>query len=101
MPWSASTAVTRPTGSMPRRPAALTPARSRRDFAEVKALGARDPTARTPAQTSTAMFFSGNALVQFNTALRDQVTVRHLDIVDAARMFAAVDMATADADITV
>ena len=43
----------------------------------------------------------GNPLVQFNTALRDQVTVRQLDIVGAARMFAAIDMATADADITV
>ena len=85
----------------PGPPPALTSARYTRDFNEVKALGAKDSTARTPAQTSTALFFSGNALVQFNTALRDQVTVRHLDIVDAARMFAAVDVATADADITV
>jgi hypothetical protein len=85
----------------PGPPPALTSARYTRDFAEVKALGAQDSTARTAAQTSTAMFFSGNALVQFNTALRDQVTVRNLDIVDAARMFAAIGMATADADITV
>ena len=85
----------------PGPPPALTSARYTRDFNEVKALGAKDSTVRTPAQTSTALFFSGNALVQFNTALRDQVTVRHLDIVDAARMFAAVDVATADADITV
>jgi hypothetical protein len=85
----------------PGPPPALTSARYTRDFAEVKALGSLNSTARTPAQTSTALFFSGNALVQFNTALRDQVTVRHLDIVDAARMFAAVDMATADAGITV
>jgi hypothetical protein len=41
---------------------------------------------RTPDQTATALFFSGNALVQYNAALRDQVTVRDLDIVDAARM---------------
>jgi hypothetical protein len=33
--------------------------------------------------------------------LRDQVTVRHLDIVDAARMFAAIDMSAADALISV
>ena len=33
--------------------------------------------------------------------LRDQVTVRNLDIVDAARMFAAADMSVADAIITV
>lgn len=34
-------------------------------------------------------------------ALRDQVTVRHLDIVESARMLAAVDMCVADAIITV
>jgi hypothetical protein len=85
----------------PSPPPALTSARYTRDFAEVKALGSADSTARKPAQTSTAKFFSGNAMVQFNTALRDQVAVRNLDIVDAARMFAAIDMATADIDITV
>jgi hypothetical protein len=38
--------------------------------------------------------------VQFNAALRDQMNVRHLDIVEAARMFAAVDMSEADAIIS-
>jgi hypothetical protein len=33
--------------------------------------------------------------------LRDQVTVRDLDIVDAARMFAAADMSAADTIISV
>src|SRR6185437_4451019 len=73
----------------PPPPPALTSARYTRDFAEVKALGSVNSTARTTAQTSTALFFSGSALVQYNAALRDQVSVRHLDIVDAARMFAA------------
>jgi len=85
----------------PPAPPALTSARYTRDFAEVKALGSLDSTARTPEQTSTALFFSGNALIQYNAALRDQVTVRHLDIVDAARMFAAIDMSVADAEISV
>jgi hypothetical protein len=39
--------------------------------------------------------------VQYNAALRDQVRVRKLDIVEAARMFAAVDMSVADAEISV
>ena len=82
-------------------PPALTSARYTRDFNEVKALGSATSTVRTAAQTSTALFFSGNALVQFNAALRDQVSVRHLDIVDAARMFAAIDMSVADAEISV
>jgi hypothetical protein len=85
----------------PPAPPALTSKRYTRDFDEVKALGSLNSTARTPAQTSTALFFSGNALIQYNTALRDQVNVRHLDIVDAARMFAAIDMSVADAEISV
>jgi hypothetical protein len=85
----------------PPPPPALTSARYTRDFNEVKALGSLTSTERTPAQTDTALFFSGNALIQYNTALRDQVTVRHLDIVDAARMFAAIDMSLGDAEISV
>jgi hypothetical protein len=85
----------------PPGPPALTSARYTRDFNEVKALGSRTSTERTAEQTSTATFFSGSALVQYNAALRDQVTVRHLDIVDAARMFAAIEMSVADAEITV
>jgi hypothetical protein len=85
----------------PPAPPALTSDRYTRDFAEVKALGPVNSTARTPDQTSTAQFFSGNPLVQYNAALRDQVSVRHLDIADAARMFAAIDMSVADAEISV
>jgi hypothetical protein len=85
----------------PPDPPKLTSARYTRDFNEVKALGSATSTERTPAQTDTARFFSGNPLVQYNTALRDQVRVRHLDIVEAARMFAAVDMSVADALISV
>jgi hypothetical protein len=85
----------------PGPPPPLTSPRYTRDFAEVNALGSADSTTRTPDQTSTALFFSGNAAFQFNAALRDQLMVRHLDIVDAARMFAAVDMSEADAIIAV
>jgi hypothetical protein len=90
-----------PTQFAPPASPKLTSARYTRDFNEVKAFGSATSTARTPAQTDTAVFFSGNPLIMFNTALRDQVTVRHLDIVDAARMFAAIDMSIADAIITV
>src|SRR4029450_2437315 len=85
----------------PPLPPKLTPARSTRAFNEVKALGSATSTARSPAQTSTALFYSGLANVQFQAMLRDQVTVRHLDIVDAARMFAAADMSAADTVISV
>jgi len=82
-------------------PPALTSARYTRDFDEVKKLGSVNSTARTAEQTATAQFFSGNPVIQFNTALRDQVTVRRLGIVGAARMFAAVNMSYADAIISI
>jgi hypothetical protein len=85
----------------PPPPPALTSARYARDFNEVKALGSVASTARTAAQTDTALFYSGLANVQLQAALRDQVSVRHLDIVDAARMFAAADMSAADTIISV
>jgi hypothetical protein len=84
----------------PPRPPALTSRTYTKDFAEVKALGSATSTARSAEQTATAMFFSGSVGVQVNTALRDQATVRGLDIVDSARMFAEVDMTILDALIT-
>jgi hypothetical protein len=84
----------------PPSPPTLTSRRYTRDFAEVKAVGSATSTVRTADQTATALFFSGNAVVQFNTALRDQAASRGLNIVQAARMFAAVDMTVSDALIT-
>jgi hypothetical protein len=93
--------VRSPTQFGPPPPPTLTSARYTRDFNEVKAFGSATSTARTAAQTDTARFFSGSALVQYNYGLRDQVAVRQLDLVDAARLFAAVDMSVADALISV
>ena len=85
----------------PGPPPALTSTAYTRDFNEVKALGSATSTQRTPEETATALFYSGNAIIQFNAALRDQVAVRHQTIVTAARMFAAVDMSGADTYIAV
>jgi hypothetical protein len=85
----------------PPPPPTLTSARYTRDFNEVKAYGSLNSPLRTPDQTATALFFGGNAFVQFNAALQDQATVRNLDIVESARMFAAITMSAADAIITV
>jgi len=85
----------------PGPPPALTSRRYTRDFVEVEEFGSKNSTERTAEQTTTALFFSGNPLVQYDTALGDQVTVRQLDIVDAARMFAVVNMSMADALISV
>ena len=56
---------------------------------------------RTADQTATALFFSGNAQVQYTGALVDQVVIRNMDIVDAARLFAAVNTSIADGLIAV
>jgi hypothetical protein len=85
----------------PPPPPALTSQRYTQDFNEVKALGSATSTVRTSAQTSTALFYSGLANVQGQAMLRDQAALRHLDIVDAARMFAAADMSAADTIISV
>ena len=84
----------------PPPPPTLTSTRYTHDFAEVQTYGSATSTVRTPAQSATALFFSGNVLVQMNAAERDQAARRHLNIVDAARMFAAVDMTMCDALIT-
>jgi hypothetical protein len=93
--------VRSPTQFAPRPRPTLTSARYARDFNEVKTLGSATSSARTAAQTSTALFYSGLANTQFQAMLRDQATVRNLDLVDAARMFAAADMSAADTIISV
>jgi hypothetical protein len=85
----------------PGPPPSLTSRRYAKDFNEVKAMGRVDSTSRTAEQTATARFFSGSAAVQFTAALADQAMKRDLDIVDSARMFAAVSMSVADASIAV
>jgi hypothetical protein len=85
----------------PPAPPALTSTRYTRDFAEVKAFGSASSTMRTAEQTATALFFSGSAAAQFTAALADQASTRRLDIVDAARMFAAVSTTVSDSLITV
>ena len=74
-------------------------------YEEVKALGARANTARTtilrtPEQTEIALFFSDNALLYWNRALRDLTDAYLADIGDSARMFALVNIAMVDALIT-
>lgn len=82
-------------------PPALTSAQYTADFDEVKSLGSATGSSRSSEQTATAMFFSGSPTVQYSAALRAQVTARHLDLVDTARMFAAVTMSQADAFLSI
>jgi hypothetical protein len=72
-----------------------------REFREVKRMGAVDSTARGPAQTKTALFFSDVGVGGFQAGMRDTVARRDLDISEAARLFAAVDLSIIDAVIAV
>jgi hypothetical protein len=82
----------------PGPPPALTSAKYTADFKEVKRLGELGSTARTDAQTQTALFFSDIGVGPFQGGLRDFVARRpSMGISEAARIFAAVDMSLADA----
>ncbi|AZP20405.1 hypothetical protein EJC51_32620 [Streptomyces aquilus] len=85
---------------MPGPPPALTSRRYARDLAETKAMGGRSGSKRSARQTETALFFSHPLPQQLQAGYRDHVTRHRLDIVDAARLFAAANTAAADATIT-
>ncbi|MBG0852524.1 vanadium-dependent haloperoxidase [Streptomyces spinoverrucosus] len=103
LPWLAKTkplALTSAEQFRPGAPPATNTRRYARDLAEVRALGAKNSKVRTPQQTETAKFFADVQPVQFQAAYRDHVKRHGLDLVDAARLFAAANTATADATIT-
>lgn len=85
---------------MPGPPPALTSKTYARDLAETKAVGGKNSTARTPYGTETALFFSDPLPQQLQSGYRDHATRHGLDIVEAARFFAALNAAAADATIT-
>ena len=78
-------------------PDALTSAAYAADYDEVKAYGSATGSLRDAGQTDTALFFTANAVLQYQVALRDQVTRRGLDLQDSARAFALLGASTADA----
>ena len=81
-------------------PPPLTSERYRRDYNEVKALGALVATTRTPEQTDVAYFWTDNFFAQSNRALR-AIATRHVNRTgDTARLFALANVAIADAVIT-
>lgn len=99
-PWLAELdpfIIQSPNHFRPGPPPGLTSDRYTREFREVKRLGSLTSTARTEAQTKTALFFSDIAVGPVQAALRDLVTRHSMDISESARVFAAVDLSQADA----
>jgi hypothetical protein len=79
-------------------PPALTSAAYARDLNEVKAVGAANSTVRTPDQTDAAIWWHDRHLTEWEIK-RQLAAGQHLDVLQAARMFAMVDLAQADSAI--
>ncbi|KFU80268.1 vanadium-dependent haloperoxidase [Amycolatopsis lurida] len=77
-------------------PPALNSATYARDLNEVKALGSATSTTRTTDQTEAAIWWDDPRLVEWSIK-RQLATTHRLGTLQTARMFAMVDLATADA----
>jgi hypothetical protein len=81
-------------------PPSLTSGEYTKAYEEVKLMGARVGSGRTPEQTDLAFFYSGNIVAQMNDMVRD-VAVAHLaDMGDSARLLALANIAAADTAIS-
>ncbi|MFJ8693326.1 vanadium-dependent haloperoxidase [Streptomyces roseolilacinus] len=89
--------IDRPERFRPGPPPPLTSSRYAADLNEVKAYGAKDSPVRTREQTATAWFFTN---LDLQGALADRAARDGLDLVDTARLFAAVNTVQTDAVIT-
>ncbi|UMP07257.1 vanadium-dependent haloperoxidase [Amycolatopsis sp. EV170708-02-1] len=77
-------------------PPALNSAAYARDLNEVKALGSATSTTRTPDQTEAAIWWDDPRVVEWSIKRR-LATAHRLGTLQTARLFAMVDVATADA----
>lgn len=80
-------------------PDALTSRSYAKDFAEVKTMGSRTSSARTPAQTENALFYNANSVAQYNTGLSDRLARHGAGARESARALALLNLSTADAII--
>jgi hypothetical protein len=85
---------------LPPSPPAITSARYAQDFNETKSLGAENSTTRTPAQTLLAQIVHGlnasSSVVIWNNVAADVARSRAFSLIDAARLFALLNVSFAD-----
>jgi hypothetical protein len=81
-------------------PPRLNSGRYAKEYNEVKAVGARVNSSRTPEQTQLAYFYAGNNFVLWNRVLRDVAAAHTHTIGDNARLLALGTLAIADSLIT-
>jgi hypothetical protein len=72
-----------------------------REYNEVKEFGRQTNSARTPDQTDLALFWTGNPISTWYTALRTIADSHITDVGDAAKVFALASFSAADAQMTV
>ena len=96
-PWL----MTSPAQFRPGPPPALTSAVWARDYDEIKALGGKRSTRRTPEQTEIARFWEATLPPIYHGVVRSVATVPGREVTQNARLFMAVTQATDDALIAV
>jgi hypothetical protein len=90
----------RPSQFRPQPPPPLTSEDYRREYDEVKALGARVGSTRTVEQTNLAYFWSENFGAQWFRVIRAAIDAHPMSLGDSARLCALASLAIADAAIT-
>ena len=96
-PW----VMTRPDQFRPEAPPALTSETWRRDYNEIKAVGSRNSTTRTPEQTAIAKFWEATLPNVYWPVARSVASAPGRDVTDNARLLAVAGMAMDDALIAV
>jgi hypothetical protein len=101
--WNAVKPFAIKTGDQFRPPApyALSSAQWAADFNEVKRMGAKTGSARSPEQNDIARFWQLTGAATYNPVTRHLATVKGLDLLDNARLFALSSIATADTAIAI
>jgi hypothetical protein len=80
---------------------ALSSSRWATDYNEVKKMGAKSGSARTPEQTEIARFWALVGPATYNPVARQLSAEKNLDMIDNARLFALFSIAAADAGVAI
>ncbi|MDB5751691.1 MAG: hypothetical protein JWP65_2112 [Ramlibacter sp.] len=85
----------------PPAPYTLSSAQWAADYNEVKRMGGKASTARSPDQNDIARFWQLTGVATYNPVTRHLATVKGLDLLDCARLFALSSIVTADTAIAI
>ena len=99
-PWLAHVApflLQSPDQFLPDPPPSLSSLEWTDAFEQLKTYGSASSTARSPEQTTTALFWTANVVRQYNRAIRDVADEKGLSLLESARLQAMVNMIGADA----